>query len=179
MEQLRDRMLADLEFRAYSPCTQKEYLRCARNFAAHYMRSPEELGEQDVRCFLLHLLRVKKAKPPTIKMYIASLKFLYAHTLPVVLSGTEVKTVREAIDSPMIRALFTTAYGCGLRIQEACSLHIDDIDSQRNVIRIQDGKRGRDRYVTLGPQLLKVLRRYYARERPQGPWISPLAGSKR
>jgi len=155
------------------------------------MRSPEELGEPEVRGFLLHLLRVKKITPASLKMYVASLKFLYSHTLrrpeivawipwpkvkktlPVVLSGTEVKTVLEAIESPKIRALFTTAYGAGLRIREACSLRIDDIDSRRGVIRIRDGKRGRDRYVMLGQRLLDVLRRYYARERPEGPWLFP------
>jgi site-specific recombinase XerD len=191
MEQLRDRMVADLELRAYKPSTQREYLRCACNFAAHYMRSPEVLGEPEVRGFLLHMLRVKKVTPASLKMYVASLKFLYAHTLrrpqivawipwpkvrttlPEVLSGTEVKAVLEAIEPLKIRALFTTAYGAGLRIREACSLHIDDIDSRRGVIRIRDGKRGRDRYVMLGSRLLDVLRRYYARERPEGPWLFP------
>jgi site-specific recombinase XerD len=191
MEQLRDRMVADLELRAYSPSTQLEYVRYALKFTAHYMRPPEELGEPEVRGFLLHLIGVKKANPPTVKMYVASLKFLFSHTLrrpevvawipwpkikktlPVVLSGTEVKTVLKAIEPLKIRALFTTAYGGGLRIQEACSLHVDDIDSQRNVIRIRDGKRGRDRYVMLGRHLLDVLRRYYARERPEGPWLFP------
>ena len=81
MGQLRDRMKADLELRRYAAPTQEEYLRCAERFAGHYMRPPLELGETEVRCFILHLIHVQDATAPTLKMYVAALKFLYKTTL--------------------------------------------------------------------------------------------------
>jgi len=191
MGQLRDRMLDDLELRSYRDSTKEQYLGCVRFFAGHYMRPPEELGREDVRRFLLHLKLVRKVSPPRLRTYVAALKFLYAHTLerpevvawipwprvkktlPVVLSPDEVQQVLRAVEPLKFRVLFVTAYASGLRISEACSLKIDDIDSQRGVIRVRDGKRGRDRYVMLGDELLALLRSYFAKERPRGPWLFP------
>ena len=191
MGQLRDRMVEDLDLRSYSEGTKETYLGCVRFYAAHYMRPPEELGRDDVRRFLLHMRMVRKVAPTTLRTYVAALKFLYAHTLerpevvagipwprvkktlPVVLSPDEVQEVLAAIEPLRFRVLFITAYATGLRISEACSLKIEDIDSRRGVIRIRDGKRGRDRYVMLGDQLLVLLRAYFAKERPRGPWLFP------
>ena len=81
MGKLHDRMKEDLLLKAYSPHTQSAYLRCARHFASHYMRSPEEMGEQEIRGFLLHLVRDRKASPATLGMYVNAIKFLYNITL--------------------------------------------------------------------------------------------------
>jgi site-specific recombinase XerD len=191
MGQLRDRMLSDLELRGYSPSTMEQYLACVRIFTAHYMRSPAELGEDEVRGVLLYLRKVKKVSPPRINTFTAALKFVYKRTLrrpevvanipwpkiqktlPVVLTPDEVKQVLDAIEPVKYRTLFVTAYAAGLRITEACSLEIDDIDSGRGVIRVRRGKRGRDRYAMLGDALLAALRHYFKEERPQGPWLFP------
>jgi integrase/recombinase XerD len=196
MEQLRNRMISDFALGNYSPRTAKEYLRCVRNFTGHYMRCPSQLGKEEVRGFLHHLLVVRGKNPPAIKGYIASLKFLYTHTLerpevvawipypkvhsklPAVLDPTEVKEILVAIEPPLFRALFVTAYATALRVSEVCSLTIGDLDSRRGVIRIR-GKGGRERYVPLREKLLGVLRRYYRSQRPQGTWLFPAARSDR
>ena len=179
-----DRMRAELELRRYSPSTQKEYLRCARHFVAHYMRPAEELGEAEVRGFLLHLVRVRKAGEATHKMFVAALRFLYTHVLgrpevlpaapwprmkrplPVVLAGSEVESLLAAVESVKYRAILMAAYGGGLRVAEACALRPRDVDSTRMLIHVRDGKRGRDRYVMLSTRLLAALRAYWREARP-------------
>jgi len=195
MGQLRDKMVSDFELANYSPNTAQEYLWCVQRFVRHFMRSPAELGEPEVRGFLLHLLKVQRMSPARIKMYIAALKFLYSRTLarpevtawipwpkvrsklPVVLDPAEVKTVLTAIDPLDFRTLFVTAYATGVRISEACRIRIEDLDSRRGVIRVR-GKGSRERYVRLGEKLLDLLRRYYHRERPKGPWLFPRPGGE-
>ena len=94
-------------------------------------------------------------------------------TLPVVLSPMEVALFFQAAGVLKHRAVLMTCYGAGLRISEAVSLKPNDIDSQRMVIRVEQGKGAKDRYVTLSPRLLEVLREYWRRQRPQGPWLFP------
>ncbi len=196
MGQLRNQMISDFALGNYSTRTAKEYLRCVRNFTGHYMRCPSQLGKEEVRGFLHHLLAVRRMNPPSLKGYVAALKFLYTRTLgrpevvawipypkihselPVVLDPAEVKEILVAIEPPLFRALFVTTYATGIRISEACALTIEDLDSRRGVIRIR-GKGGRDRYVPLRQKLLDVLRRYYRCHRPKGVWLFPGAKSDR
>ena len=191
MGKLHDQMQEDLVLKAYSQHTQKAYLRCARHFAKHYMRSPEEMGEQEVRGFLLHLVRDRKASPATLDMYINALKFLYnvtlkrpkavqgiAHpkrpkTLPVILSPEEMLQIFGAIRSVKHKAIIATAYAAGLRISEVCALRVSDINSQRRRIHVRAGKGKKDRYVMLGESLLDLLRQYYRKARPQGEYLFP------
>ena len=191
MGKLHDQMKEDLLLKAYSPHTQRAYLGCARHFARHYMRSPQEMGEQEVRDFLLHLLRDRNASPATQDMYVSALKFLYVvtlkrpevvkdlshpkrpKTLPVILSPEEVLRVFAAIRSVKYKAIIAAAYAAGLRISEVCSLSVSDIDSQRMRIHIRSGKGKKDRYVMLGESLLVLLRQYYQAVRPQGEYLFP------
>ena len=191
MGKLHDRMQEDLLLKAYSPHTQRAYLCCARHFARHYLRSPEEMGEQEIRSFLLHLVRDRKASPATLSMYINALKFLYnvtlkrpeevkgiSHpkrpkTLPVILSPEEVLRVFAAIRSVKYKAIIATAYAAGLRISEVCGLRLADIDSQRMRIHVRSGKGKKDRYVMLGESLLALLHQYYQEVRPQGEYLFP------
>jgi len=184
MGKTRDAMLADLELRRYRPSTIKQYLRCAGNFVLHFMRPAEELGEAEVRGFFLHLVHIRKATAFVHKMHVAAVSFLYTHTLrqpevvhwlpwpklpkplPVVLSGSEVLALLEAVESPKYRAILMCAYGAGLRVSEACELTSADIDSKRMLIHVRDGKRGRDRYVMLSVCLLQALRTWWRVERP-------------
>ncbi len=178
-ESTRARMVSDLELANYAAGTIEQYLRCADTFVAHYMRVPAELGELEVRCFLLHLQKVRKTGPAGLKMFVAALRFLYTRTLqrpevvdtipwprvpkslPVVLSGTEVEQVLQAIDSLRYRTVLSAAYGGGLRISEACRLTCADIDSKRMVLRVHQGKGKKDRYVMLSERLLLLLREYW------------------
>ena len=191
MGKLHDRMQEDLLLKAYSPHTQRAYLGCARHFARHYLRSPEEMGEQKIRDFLLHLARDRKASPATLSMYVNALKFLYnvnlqrpeevkgiSHpkrpkTLPVILSPEEVLRILAAIRSVKHKAIIATAYAAGLRISEVCGLRLADIDSQRMRIHVRAGKGKKDRYVMLGESLLALLRQYYQAVRPPGEYLFP------
>jgi integrase/recombinase XerD len=184
-------MREDLLLKAYSPNTMRSYLRCARRFAEHYMRSPEEMGEQEVRDFLIYLVRERQASPATLGMYVNALKFLYnitlkrpevvkgiSHpkrpkTLPVILSPEEVLRIFAAIRSVKHKAIIVTAYAAGLRISEVCGLRIADIDSQRMRIHVRAGKGKKDRYVMLAQNLLELLRQYYQNVRPQGVFLFP------
>lgn len=191
MGELRDRMEADLRLRNLRPSTQVCYLGCVHKFAAYHMRSPREMGEQEVRDFLVHLRDDRKLQPSTINAYVAALKFLYGNTLgrpevvrpwlsprrpkklPVIVSGSEVEALLEAVESIKYRAALMTAYGAGLRIGEVCRLQVEDIDSQRMLLHIHAGKGGRDRYSVLSRRLLAVLRAYWKQVRPPKPYLFP------
>jgi integrase/recombinase XerD len=154
------------------------------------MRSPAEMGEREIRDFLL-ALSFERASIETLKMHVAAVKFLYGttlrrpeeivalswpkvpHRLPDILSGTEVDALLSAVEPLLHRAVVMTAYGTGLRIREACSLHTNDVDSKRKVIHVRDGKRARDRYVMLPDRLRDFLRMYWRQVRPSAPYLFP------
>lgn len=189
MAKLRDQMIEDLRLRNYARGTCKQYVDCARAFAVYHRRPPQEMGELEVRQFLMYLVETRKATPATRKMYVAGIKFLYevtlrrpevvagipwpkvAHGVPEILSGSEVVSLLDAIESVKHRAIVMTAYGAGLRISEVCTLHIDDIDGKRMTIRVRHGKGDRARYVLLPERVLFLLRRYWVLDRPKGPWL--------
>jgi len=184
-------MEADLRLRNLRPSTQANYLRYVQNFVAYYRRSPEEMGWEEVRGFLLHLRDEKHLSPSTQKVCAAALKFLYTVTLnrpeavksfcipkvpqklPEVLSGSEVEALLGAVQSIKYRALIMTTYGAGLRIGEACRLHVEDVESKRMLLRVREGKGGHERYVMLSERLLAVLREYWRQSRPKGPYLFP------
>ena len=152
MGKLKEKMDGDLKLRGRSENTRATYLRCAQSFVAYYMRPPEQMGKEEVRDFLLHLVEERKVKPSTYNVYAASLTFLYAHTLerpqevawigrmkvpyhpPPILNPGQVEQLLDHLSSLRMQAIVMTAYGCGLRISEACGLRVEDIDSQRMVI---------------------------------------------
>jgi site-specific recombinase XerD len=189
MGEFQDRMDGDLRLRGLSEVTRAEYLRCARQFVAHYHVSPELLGAEDVRCYLLRLIEDLHFSPSNMKIHIAAIKFLYNVTLdraqvvekvkfpkvPLKLldipSPSEVAAVLSELQSPVYRALLCCAYGAGLRVSEACNLCVGDIDSTRMVIIVRNGKGGRDRYAMLSPVLLDALRTYYRQVRPPQPYL--------
>lgn len=191
MGQLRDRMAQDLILRNYSPATQRNYLLYARKFAAFYGRSPEELGEPEIREFLLHQLQVKQLSHDTYRQIFASLKFLYRVTLgrpweverlpppkgrrphlPIVFTAGQLQALFDAIVVPKYRLAAMTCYAAGLRNNEACHLQITDIESARGVIRVRQAKGSRQRFTVLSPVLLEQLRQYWLLERPT-LWLFP------
>ena len=189
MGAISDRMDGDLRLRGLSAVTRAEYLRCARHFVAHYRVAPAQLGAEDVRRYLLHLVEERHFSPSNLKIHIAALKFLYTVTLnrPAVVakvrfpkvplklldipSPSEVAAVPSELRSPMYRTLLCCAYGSGLRVSEACKLCVGDIDAQRMVLVVREGKGGRDRYALLSPVLLDALRRYNRVARPLQPYL--------
>jgi integrase/recombinase XerD len=188
---IREKMLTDMQIKNFSPHTQDAYVRYARKFVEHHMRPPTDLGEEDVTKFLRYLLEEKHVKPSSLRMYVVSIKFLYnvtldrpwvvqriptpkvPKTLPDIPSGTEVTQILSAVRSIKHRAILTTLYAAGLRISEACSLCVTDIDSNRGLIHVRLGKLKKDRYVPLSRRLLLLLREYWKAVRPPKPYLFP------
>ncbi len=186
---LRRRMIEDMTIRNLSPATQRSYVHAVAKFARFFGRSPELLDLEDVRAFQVHLVAGGMSWP-ALNQTVCALRFLYGVTLrraelperivyarepqklPVVLSTDEVVRFLEAVPSLKCRAALTTAYAAGLRASEVASLKVADIDSSRMVIRVEQGKGGRDRYVMLSSQLLDILRAYWRLARPPH-WLFP------
>ena len=187
MTPLRQRMVEDLRVRNFSPTTQRAYIYAVARFAQHFGKSPELLGPEDIRAYQLHLLS-KQLAWSTFKVSVCALRFLYGVTLgkdwavrhipyprqlrklPVILSLAELQQFFEAIPNLKHRAALMTAYAAGLRVSEVVALKITDIDSQRMVIHIEQGKGRKDRYVMLSPRLLMLLRTYWKTVRPK-EWL--------
>jgi len=190
MGKLHDQMKVDLELRNLSPRTRSCYLTWVRSFALHYHRSPDELGDQEIREYLHHLIQEKKASQSGISQAYSALKFFYETTLKrdwngfriprvkmgkkllVVLSRQEIQAIFSATANLKHRALLMTIYSAGLRVSEVVHLRVSDLDSQRMVIRVQQGKGQKDRYTLLAQRTLEVLRDYWREYRPSG-WLFP------
>jgi site-specific recombinase XerD len=160
------------------------------SFAKYFKRSPELLGPEEIRQYQVHLVNVRQVSWSTFNQAVCALRFFYritlsrdwvvehlpfprrAKQLPVVLSPEEVKRFLDSIRSLKYRAILMTAYAGGLRLSEVANLRVRDIDSSRMMIRIEQGKGRKDRYVMLAPKLLEVLRQYWRAERP-GEWLFP------
>ena len=191
MTPLRQRMTEDLQIRNLSPHTQKSYLEQVSRFARHFGKSPEALGPEDIHSYQVYLTNEKKLAPGSIVIAVSSLRFLYKvtlhkdwdfgdiipapkipQTLPVVLSPEEVLQFLDCIQHIKHRTILTTCYAAGLRISEAVSLEPSHIDSKRMMIRVEQGKGQKDRYVMLSPKLLETLRHWWRTERPIH-WLFP------
>lgn len=188
MSELQNRMVVDLDAGGYSEKTKQAYLSAVAAFSKYHEKDPELLFRDDVQKWIRHLRKQGKS-PSTIRQHVAGLRFLYGKVLgkpeltaqliypklkrplPTVLSVEEVRKLLNQLSVPKYRVFFTTVYAAGLRVQEACHLQVGDIDAQRGVIRVRHGKGDRERLVQLGPKLLKILRDYWAGERPAKPWL--------
>ncbi len=189
MTALRQRMLEDMQMRNLSPHTQEAYIRAVAKFALHFGKSPDQLGREDIRAYLLALIR-RGASWGLYNQVRCALHFFYRVTLkkdwpveeivcakkpkrlPVVLSRDEVARFLGVIRNLKHRAMFTTLYAAGLRASELLALQPGDIDSARMVIRVDQGKGRKDRYVMLSRRLLDLLRQYWLAARPR-TWLFP------
>jgi integrase/recombinase XerD len=186
---LRRRMIEDMAIRKLAPKTQHDYVQRVKDFATFLGRSPDTAKSEEVRGFRLHLAS-SGAGTPKINATVSALRFLFNVTLdrpdlakhlsfmheprkvPVVLSPEEVARFLEAAPNVKYKAALSVAYGAGLRVSEVVSLKISDIDSKRMIIRVEQGKGGKDRNVMLSPHLLNLLRAWWKAARPQG-WLFP------
>lgn len=191
MTELRRRMMEDLALAGYSPKTQRSYLDAVRKLAKHYMRSPDQLSEEEVRQFFLYLINRKKAAKSTVTIYLCGIKFFFEKTLgrlwpvfdlvrprrskklPVVLSREEVREVLKRVKHPVLHMALTAMYACGLRISEAVRLTVSDIDGDRHQLWVRCGKGGKDRAVPLPDHVLKLLRSHYKNHGNGGIWLFP------
>lgn len=191
MGQLHDRMAQDMVLRGLRPATQRNYLIYCRKFTAHYKRSPVDLGEAEIRAFLLHCLKKKALSRETYRQIYAALKFLYSVTLkrewevnhipspryaprklPLVLTTEQVGQLLSGVMVLKYRLVLMACYSAGLRINEACRLRVQDIDSPRMLIHVHEGKGDEQRLTLLSPRLLKELRDYWRIDRPSW-WLFP------
>ena len=186
---LRQRMIEDMTIRKLAPRTQEGYIRIVKNFSAFFDASPDKASFEDVRRYQLHLAS-GGAGVPAINHTLTALRFLFMVTLrkpevvlhlpfvhqpqklPVVLSPEEVAKLLDAAPGLKYKAALSVAYGAGLRATEVISLKVSDIDSARMVIRVEQGKGRKDRYVMLSRHLLDLLRAWWKAARPQG-WLFP------
>lgn len=184
MTPLRQRMREDMAIRNFAKNTQSSYLTQVCAFSKHFGKSPDELGPEEIHAWQVHLLEVKKLTPQSIGCAAAALRFLYKVTLkrewdvdeiplpkkpfklPVILSREEVAYFLECVGNLKHRTILMTAYAGGLRISEITRLKISDIDSLRMVLRVDQGKGQKDRYVMLSPQLFEILRHWWRVARP-------------
>jgi site-specific recombinase XerD len=188
-------MIEDMTLRKLSPKTQRNYIRAVKKLAQFLGRSPDTASAEDLRRFQLHLVE-HGVSSITLNATITGLRFFFEVTLdrrdalakmshvyeprklPVVLSIEEVTRLLEAAGSLKYKAALSIAYGAGLRASEVVHLKVSDIDSQRRVIRVDQGKGKKDRYAMLSPALLKLLRAWYRQARLQrkmlpGGWLFP------
>ena len=187
MTQLRERMLEELQRRNYSPATSRGYILAVEQFANYFGKSPALMGAEEVRRFQLYLLTEKKLAASTVGMRTSAIRFLYkkvllrradlelddlpmpksARKLPTILGPSEVRRLIQAALSPMHRAILMVLYGIGMRRAEAAVLKVADIDSERMLVHIRDGKGRRDRDVPLSRNLLEALRGYWLLKKPE------------
>jgi integrase/recombinase XerD len=191
MTMLRQRMTHDMQVRNLSPHTQASYLQQVSLFARYFDKSPAVLGPEEIRTYQIYLTTEKKLSPSSILIAISALRFLYKvslkrewtleevlpmpkkqRKLPVVLSPEEVVHFLDCVKPRKPRVILTTCYAAGLRISEAVHLQPTAIDSRRMVIRVEQGKNRKDRYVMLSPKLLEILRSYWCAARPR-LWLFP------
>jgi len=186
---LRRRMIDDMTMRKLAPRTQEGYIRAIKGFSAFLGASPDTASFEDLRRYQLHVVS-SGAGVPTINHTLTALRFLFMVTLrkpdvviylpfvraprrlPVVLSPEEAARLLDAAPGLKYKAALSVAYGAGLRASEVISLKVTDIDSARMVIRVEQGKGRKDRYVMLSPHLLDLLRTWWRAARPQD-WLFP------
>jgi integrase/recombinase XerD len=186
MTSLRQRMTEDMQVRNLALNTQTCYVQQVSLFARHFDKSPEQLGPEDIRAYQVYLTNERKLSTGSVLIAVAALRFLYKvslkkdwtfedvipapkkpQKLPVIPSPEEVLHFLGSVRSTRNRAILTACYAAGLRISECLHLKAADIDSQRMVIRIDQGKGHKDRYVMLSPKLLETLRSYWKAVRPK------------
>lgn len=192
---LRRRMTEDMTIRGFAPKTQTGYIRAVRDFTVFFGGSPDQADGEDLRRYQLHM-RSRGVSATSINAAVSALRFFFGVTLdrddaavamtmvreprrlPVILSAQEVARLLDAAPGLKYRAAFSLAYGAGLRASEVVSLKVSDIDSARKVIRIEQGKGSKDRYATLAPSLIDLLRVWWQAARARGVvlpggWLFP------
>lgn len=190
MTALRQKMIENMQLRGLSVRTQESYVQAVSQLARHYHKPPDQIIEEELRQYFLYLKTVRHVSRSTQTIALCGIKFFYEHTLertwhmldmirspkekklPVVLSMEEVRRILNCIHHERYRVCLSTIYACGLRLLEGVRLQVKDIDSERRMIHICQGKGGRDRYVPLPDAALEMLRHHWRIHRNQ-LWLFP------
>jgi integrase/recombinase XerD len=192
MHILRQKLIDELEVRGMSRNTQQSYIGFVSRLARHYRRPPDQIADEELRAYLLHLLREKKNHAGTLCIAVSALRFFYRHVLqrPTDAIETALPRMKKPVVRPRVfspeqiaqllavdglnlkhRTMLMTTYAAGLRVSELCRLRAEHILSDRGQIRIEQSKGRKDRYTVLSPRLLEQLRTYWRVYRPAGGWM--------
>lgn len=190
---LRQRMLEDMALRGFTAKTQTSYIRSVEHLARYHKRSPDSLSDEDIRRYFVHLTCERKLARPTVTIALCGIKFFWESTLrrdftvtgvprpkrekklPVVLSREEVRAILAQVTELRHRACLTLIYACGLRLGEACRVHVTDIDRARGVLHVHQAKGAKDRYVPLPAGVLPLLAACWRSHR-NPVWLFPSVG---
>jgi site-specific recombinase XerD len=182
----------DMQVRGLAERTRETYLWAVSGLATFYRRSPDQISDQEIQAYLLHLIRERQRSWSTCNIVVQALRFLYyttlkrdrmtftvpsprrPGTLPAILSRAEVERLIAHVGNRKHRTMILTTYAAGLRLNEVLHLRLTDIDSTRMTIRVEQGKGGQDRYTVLSAHLLEALRGYWKDTRP-ATWLFPSA----
>jgi site-specific recombinase XerD len=190
MNALRQKMIEDMQLHGFAERTQEAYLLAVLQLAKHYHKAPDQINEEDLRQYFLFLKNEKHAARATCTIALCGIKFFFQQTLgrewktfeflrppkekklPVVLSVAEVGRVLTCVHRQRYRVCLTIIYACGLRLLEGVRLQVKDIDGERQLLHICQGKGGKDRYVPLPSACLKMLRQHWLTHR-NPLWLFP------
>ena len=191
MGELRNRMVRDMDVRHLSGPTVEAYLAGVKGLAKYYMRAPDQLSDEEVQRYLLHLREERQLASSSCNQIRCALKFFYevtvrrpqasltvppmrqAQKLPEILSREEVERIVAATRTLRERVLLMATYGAGLRVSEVVALRPADLDAERGVIRVEQGKGKKDRYTVLAERLVREVGQYYAVYGRPEHWVFP------
>jgi integrase/recombinase XerD len=186
MTPLRQQMIDAMTVRGFSPRTHESYLYAVTQLSTYYHRSPDRITIDELRDWFLYLVKERHLSPASCRLYLNGLRFLYlqvlkqsdfdvdipvpkrAQRIPALLTRSEVQQIIGACPHPKHRMMLMTCYGCGLRVSELVRIQLRDIDGERLLLRIEQGKGKKDRMVTIPVTLLARLRDHWQRYRPTG-----------
>lgn len=190
MTPLRQQMIDAMQVRGFSARTHQSYLSAVSALAQYYHRTPEQLSIDEIQAYFLYLVKERGLSGATCRLYLNAIRFLYlqvlkqttfdvpfhipkkAQRIPELLTRLEVSRILSAVSNAKHRMMLMTCYGCGLRVSELVALKVCHIDSERQLLRIEQGKGGKDRQVILSATLLQELRAYWRQYRPSS-WLFP------
>lgn len=191
MSELRRRMVDDMRLRGLAARTRESYLSVVTQLARYHGRSPDELDDEEVRAFFLHLINDRGLAPRSVRVYQAGIRFLYEQTLerqvtvlgvlrpavpktlPTVLSEEQVRRVLARVRQPVCRTALTLTYACGLRLGETLRVEVGDVDGARGQLHVRNAKGNKDRMAMLPERMYKILRQYWVDHRPSGLLLFP------
>ena len=190
MTPLRQKMIDVMLVRGMSPRTHRSYLNAVTDLAKYYHRSPDQISGEELQAYFLYMVKERQLSPATCRLSLNAFRFLYRYVLgrddfgltlsvptreqriPDLLMRSEVAQILSACTNIKHRVLLTTCYGCGLRVSEVVALQIRNIDGERQLLRIVQGKGHKDRSVIISASLLQLLRQYWQLLKPP-QWLFP------
>jgi integrase len=188
MTPLRQRMITAMQMHGFSTRTHQSYLAAVRGLAKYTHRSPDSLSREDLRGYFQYLVTERHLAPASVRLSYNGIRFLYlqvldwntldlevvlpkrAQRIPELLARAEVEAILDACTQARYRSMLMLAYGCGLRLTEVLAVRVADIDSERQLLHVRQGKGAKDRLVPLSPTLLVQLRAYWRLYRP-ADWL--------